>query len=58
MKIKNPKVFFLSLLAIGFVLLGIFIDWLFLIGAVAIMVYNQREMNKDNKKKLLRKIND
>lgn len=49
MKIKNPKVFYLSILAIVFVILAIIIDWLFLIGAVIIMIYNQKQLMKKTK---------
>jgi len=46
MKIKNPKVFTLSIIALGFVFLAFFIDWYFLMGAVVIMIYNQKEIMK------------
>jgi len=38
----NWKVFSLSVLALIFVALAFWIDWLFLIGAVIIMFVNQR----------------
>ncbi len=43
---KNPKVVVLSLIAIGFVVLSFTVNWLFLIGAVIIMIINQRELMK------------
>jgi len=51
MKMKNPKVFIFSLIALGFVALAFWVDWLFLIGAVVIMIYNQRELKKQRIKK-------
>ncbi len=45
----NKKVFFLSLLALIFVVLTFFIHWIFIIGAVIIMLINQRELLGKNK---------
>lgn len=45
---KNPLVFWLSLLALGFIVLAVWIDWLFLIGAIIIMIYNQKELIKNS----------
>jgi hypothetical protein len=48
----NKKVVFLSILALGFIALTFFVDWIFIIGAVIIMYINQRELlgTKKNKK--------
>lgn len=43
---KNPKIVFLSIIAIGFVILSLTVNWLFLIGAVIIMLINQKELIK------------
>ena len=40
----NWKVVILSLIALGFLALTFFVDWLFIIGAVIIMLINQREL--------------
>ncbi|HUW43401.1 MAG TPA: hypothetical protein VMV95_00350 [Bacillota bacterium] len=40
----NWKVFILSLIALGFIALTFLIDWMFIIGAVIIMLINQREL--------------
>lgn len=45
----NKKVIFASILALGFIALSFTIDWLFLIGAVIIMFWNQKELIKNNK---------
>jgi len=51
MKIKSPRVVIYSLLALGFIALAFFLkEWLFLIGAVVLMILNQRELNKLKKK--------
>ncbi|MEX0932489.1 MAG: hypothetical protein WDZ77_00085 [Candidatus Pacearchaeota archaeon] len=47
---KNPKVVFLSFLALIFLALSFLVDWLFIIGAVALMVWNQKELFKNVKK--------
>jgi hypothetical protein len=46
----NKKVIFLSILALGFIALTFFIDWLFIIGAVIIMYVNQKELMKKSEK--------
>jgi len=46
----NKKVIFLSILALGFLALTFFVDWLFIVGAVIIMYINQKELFKINKK--------
>ncbi len=43
-KKMNKKVVFLSLIALGFLALTFFVDWIFIIGAVIIMIINQREL--------------
>ena len=46
MSIKNPKVVFLSLIALGFLVLTFLVDWMFIIGAVILMIINQKELMK------------
>ncbi len=46
MKIKKPKVVIYSLLAFGFIALTFLVDWMFIIGAVILMILNQRELMK------------
>tara|TARA_Y100000310_G_scaffold342963_1_gene448496 strand:- start:4938 stop:5087 length:150 start_codon:yes stop_codon:yes gene_type:complete len=41
---KNPKVVFYSILALGFLILTFLVDWIFIIGAVVLMYLNQREL--------------
>ncbi len=43
---KSKKVVVLSLIALGFVALGFFVNWLFFIPAVIIIFINQRELMK------------
>ena len=43
---KNPKVFWLSIIALGFLALTFLVNWLFIIGAVILMILNQRELMK------------
>jgi len=43
-KRMNKKVFFLSLLALVFIALTFLVNWAFIIGAVIIMLINQREL--------------
>jgi len=45
-KRMNKKVVFLSLLALVFIALTFFVHWAFIIGAVIIMLINQRELLK------------
>ena len=45
----NLKVVYLSFLALIFVILSFFIDWLFLIPAVGIVFLNQKELMKKKK---------
>lgn len=49
MKVKNPKVVFLSLIALIFVTLTFLVDWLFIIPAVIIILINQRELMENKK---------
>lgn len=46
MKIKNPKVVIFSLIALVFLYLTFAVDWLFIIGAVILMILNQKELMK------------
>jgi hypothetical protein len=43
---RNWKVVVLSLVAIGFLALTFFVDWIFIIGAVVIFFINQRLLRK------------
>jgi len=43
-KKPNIKVIIYSLIALGFVALTFFIDWLFIIGAVIMIWLNQKEL--------------
>lgn len=47
----KTKVVILSIIALGFLALSYFVDWLFIIGAVIIMLINQKELMKNQKKK-------
>ena len=40
----NKKVVFLSLIGLIFIALTFLVDWIFIIGAVIIMLINQREL--------------
>lgn len=42
----NKKVVLFSLIALGFLALTFFVDWLFIIGAVVFMFLNQKELMK------------
>ncbi len=42
----NKKVVIFSLLALGFLALTFFVDWIFIIGAVILMFLNQKELMK------------
>jgi hypothetical protein len=44
---KNPQVFFLSIIALLFVALGIFVHWTFLLASVIIMMINQKKLFKN-----------
>jgi|TARA_Y100000310_G_scaffold339052_1_gene430536 hypothetical protein len=43
---KNPKVVIYSIIALGFLVLTFLVDWIFIIGAVVLMVLNQKELIK------------
>jgi len=47
---KNLKVVILSIIALGFLVLTFLVDWLFIIGAVIILLLNQRELMRAEKK--------
>jgi hypothetical protein len=42
----NKKVIFYSLMGLAFVSLSFFVDWMFVIGAVACVYLNQKELSK------------
>ena len=42
----NIKVVLFSFIALGFLALTFLVDWLFIIGAVVLMVLNQKELFK------------
>ncbi len=42
----NIKIIIFSILAIGFLVLTFKVDWIFIIGAVILMLLNQRELMK------------
>jgi len=46
MKIKNPKVVIFSLIAFGFIALTFLVSPYFIIGAIILMLLNQRELMK------------
>jgi len=43
---KNFKVVMFSFFALGFIALAIFVNWLFIIGAIILMILNQKELMK------------
>lgn len=43
---KNKKVVFNSLIALGFLVLTFTVDWLFIIPAVVLLIINQKELMK------------
>jgi hypothetical protein len=47
----NPKVIIFSILALGFLALTFFVDWIFIVGAVILMYLNQKELMKGRKGK-------
>ncbi len=49
MFMRDTKVMILSIIALGCVILAIIVDWLFLIPAVIIMLYNQKRLIKKKK---------
>lgn len=46
----NKKVVLFSILALGFLALTYFVDWLFIIGAVILVYLNQKELMKKKSK--------
>jgi len=48
-KIKNSRVVIYSIIALGFLALTFWVDWIFIIGAVVLMILNQKELNKKKK---------
>jgi hypothetical protein len=46
MKKPNLKVIIFSFIALGFLALTFFVDWMFIIGAVVMMFLNQKELMK------------
>jgi hypothetical protein len=42
----NLKVVIYSIMALGFIALTFFVDWIFIIGAIIMAYLNQRELNK------------
>ena len=46
---KNPKVVIFSVIALGFLVLTFLVDWIFIIGAVVLMILNQRELMRKKK---------
>jgi hypothetical protein len=49
MKLKNPRVVIYSVIALGFIVLGFLVSYWFIIGAIVLMILNQRELMKKNK---------
>ena len=45
----NIKVTIFSIIALGFLALTFLVNWMFIIGAVIIMIINQRELLKKKK---------
>ncbi|MBI2043993.1 hypothetical protein HYT24_01370 [Candidatus Pacearchaeota archaeon] len=43
----NWKVVIYSVIALGFLVLTFTVDWIFIIGAVILMILNQRELMKE-----------
>ena len=48
---KNKKVVIYSIIALGFLVLTFLVDWIFIIGAVILMILNQRELMRKRKRK-------
>ncbi len=47
----NLKVIIYSIIALGFLAMTFFIDWIFIIGAVVMVFLNQKELMKKNHNK-------
>ena len=45
----NLKVVLYSIIALGFLVLTFLVDWIFIIGAVVLMILNQRELMRKKK---------
>jgi len=45
----NLKVIIFSIIALGFLALTFFVDWIFIIGAVILVFLNQKELMKKKK---------
>lgn len=43
---KSKKVVIYSVIALGFIVLSFLVNWIFLIGAVILMILNQKELMK------------
>lgn len=50
MRLKNKRVFFFALIALGCIALTFLVHWAFIIGAVILMILNQRELFKNSNK--------
>jgi len=48
MKKPNVKVVIFSFIALGFLALTFLVDWVFIIGAVVMMLLNQRELKRNS----------
>jgi len=48
----NLRVIIYSIIALGFLALTVFVDWIFIIGAVVMIGLNQRELFGINSKKI------
>jgi len=46
----NLKVTIFSLIALGFLVLTFLVNWMFIIGAVILMILNQRELMKNEQR--------
>ena len=46
----NIKIVIFSILALGFLVLTFLVNWFFIIGAVVLMLLNQKELFKKSKK--------
>lgn len=48
MQLRNKKVFFFSLIALACIALTFLVNWAFIIGAIVLMILNQRELFKNS----------
>jgi len=51
MKIKNPRVVILSIIALGFLVLTFLVDWVFMIPVLIILYLNQKELMRKKSSK-------